>query len=77
MTQTAVNWLIDEIKNFDSGRSKYYSKISIYNHAYRMEKEQIIDANIAGMKFIAVDPTLYQQDAEQYYNETYESKNNS
>ena len=38
-----------------------------------MEKEQIIDANIAGMKFIAVDPTLYQQDAEQYYKETYES----
>lgn len=38
--QTAVEWLIEEIKKFDSGRSQYYSKIAIYNHAYRMEKEQ-------------------------------------
>jgi len=46
----------------------YYSDIT---EAKAKEKEQIIDANIAGMKFIAVDPTLYQQDAEQYYNEEY------
>ena len=35
------------------------------------EKEQIIEANIAGMEFIPVDPNKYQQDAEQYYNQTY------
>ena len=35
------------------------------------EKEQIIDANISGMEFIPVDPNKYQQDAEQYYNQTY------
>jgi hypothetical protein len=35
------------------------------------EKEQIMNANVAGMEFIAVDFTLYQQDAEQYYNEQY------
>ncbi len=35
------------------------------------EKEQIIEANIAGMEFIPVDPNKYQQDAEQHYNQTY------
>jgi hypothetical protein len=35
------------------------------------EKEQIINANIAGMEFIPVDPNKYQQDAEQYYNQKY------
>jgi hypothetical protein len=37
------------------------------------EKEQIIDANIAGMEFIAVDPNRHQEDAEQYYNETFKT----
>jgi hypothetical protein len=39
-----------------------------------MEKEQIIDANIAGMEFIPVDPNRHQEDAEQYYNETFNTK---
>jgi hypothetical protein len=39
--------------------------------ALEKEKEQIIEANIAGMEFIPVDPNKYQQDAEQYYNQTY------
>ena len=33
----------------------------------KKEKEQIIDANIAGMEFIPVDPNRYQEDAEEYY----------
>ena len=39
-----------------------------------MEKEQIMDANIAGMEFIPVDPNRYQEDAEEYYNETFSTK---
>jgi hypothetical protein len=39
--------------------------------AKKMEKQQIIDANIAGMEFIPVDPNRHQEDAEQYYNETF------
>ena len=39
--------------------------------AKAIEKEQITDAYIMGMEFIPVDPSRYQQDAEQYYNETY------
>jgi hypothetical protein len=38
------------------------------------EKEQIIDANIAGMEFIPVDPNRHQEDAEHYYNETFNTK---
>jgi len=38
------------------------------------EKEQIIDANIAGMEFIPVDPKRHQEDAEHYYNETFNTK---
>ena len=38
------------------------------------EKEVIMDANIAGMEFIPVDPNKHQEDAEQYYNETFKTK---
>jgi len=60
--QTAVEWLIKEIKNFDSGRSEYYSKVAIHNHAFRMEKEQIIDAATWG---------ALAETGEQYYKEKY------
>jgi hypothetical protein len=66
--QTAVEWLIEEIKNFDSGRSQYYSKIAIYNHAYRMGKEQIIDAASRSCQSMCYNDRI---SAEQYYNETY------
>lgn len=36
------------------------------------EREQIEEANIAGMEFIPVDPNRYKEDAEQYFKETYE-----
>jgi len=73
--QTAVEWLIKEIKNFDSGRSQYYNKAAIYDHAYRMEKEQMIDfidnyinncCYVTKIGDIGCNKT-----AEQYYNETY------
>jgi len=38
------------------------------------EEEVIINANIAGMEFIPVDPNRHQEDAEQYYNETFKTK---
>ena len=40
--------------------------------AKEIEKEQSINDFISGMEFIAVDPNRYKEDAEQYYNETYE-----
>ena len=37
--KTAVEWLIDELFNYDNGVSEYFSKVAIYNHARRMEKQ--------------------------------------
>lgn len=70
---TAVEWLIEEIRKFDSGHSKFYSKVAIYNHAYRMEKGQIIKAFDEGQEYeyqyhINSAPKFYSQT---YYNETY------
>jgi hypothetical protein len=45
--------------------------INCWKQAKKMEKQQIIDSNIAGMEFIAVDPNKYMQDSEQFYKETY------
>lgn len=64
--QTAVEWLIEQIKGYDND-------CEIFEEAKEMEKEQIIDAHISGMEFIAVDPNHYYNDAEQYYNETFKN----
>ncbi len=72
--QTAVEWLIEQLAkkhNEFQALTFYYDHKDQIEQAKKMEKEQIIDANIAGMEFIPVDPNKYQQDAEQYYNETY------
>lgn len=55
------------------GLNVAYTNVIKYMIPYLLqrEKEQIIEANIAGMEFIPVDPNKYQQDAEQYYNQTY------
>ena len=76
MKQTAVDWLYQELDNilpemYPSEWDKF--KIAV-NKAKEMEKEQIIAANIAGMEFIPVDPNRHQEDAEQYYNETFKPK---
>ena len=63
--QTAVDYLFNELianpGNF----------IKAYKQAKEMEKEQIIDAYLAGYS-----ATENQGDSEQYYNETYKNKNN-
>ena len=79
--QTAVEWLNDELgkifylesdlgSEFESSQVNLWM-IKIIAEAKAMEKEQIVDANISGMEFIPADPSMYKQDAEQYYNETY------
>ena len=66
---TAVEWLIKEIKNFDSGRSQYYNKVAIYDNAYRIEKEQISEAYRMGVEEDVYNNPL--KTGEQYYNETF------
>lgn len=76
--QTAVDWLIEQLGG--NGHISTYESIkrdelqSIIEQAKEMEKKQIIDANIAGMEFIPVDSNRYQEDAEQYYSETFGTK---
>jgi hypothetical protein len=68
--KTAMQELIDELKLIEA----YPMSPLVLRMATDLldkEKEQIMEANIAGMEFIPVDPNKYQQDAEQYYNQTY------
>ena len=68
---TAVEYIQQEFLKKLTDENYNISFDEIIEKAKELEKEQIIDANIAGMEFIPVDPNKYQQDAEQYYNETY------
>lgn len=64
MKQTAVTWLLNIIETKNGKEfSSYYSEF--IEQAKEMEKEQIIDAYQSD-RF-----PCSEQDAEQYYNETY------
>jgi hypothetical protein len=75
MKQTAVEWLLEEFKNFTTNahfdRNGYIIKIhkanmvDLINKAKEMEKQQIIDAWEDGHDSFST------RNAEQYYNETY------
>jgi hypothetical protein len=78
--KTAMQLLFEEFESLskssrDAGDSQTAGLIDFLCErkavALEKEKEQIIDANISGMEFIPVDPNKYQQDAEEYYNQTY------
>jgi len=66
--QTAVEWLVNEMPVIDWADP--YWKVKL-DKAKEMEKQQIIDANMAGQKFIGAVPGHYKNDAEQYYNQTF------
>jgi hypothetical protein len=68
MKQTAVEWLEKEIFKYMQGSNI----IDLFNQAKKMEKEQIIDANIKGHN--APSSTIKHFDAEQYYNEKFNTK---
>lgn len=71
MKKTAVEWLVEQLKDLEYDLRLIPNTIQ---RAKQIEKQQIVDANIAGMEFIAVDPNRLSNDAEQYYNETFENK---
>ena len=80
--QTAVEWLIKELINFDKlldGKRKNddatlfkANPTKIYEQAKAMEKWQIKDAHLIGLKTSIFMKETKQ--AEQYYNETYGKK---
>ena len=80
--QTSVEFLIDQLEikvksweNVSIGRIQISIKVEDYlelqKQAKEMEKEQIIDANIAGQMFIGACPSHYKNDAEDYYKGTF------
>jgi len=51
---------------------EYYEELnSVLKVALEMEKQQIIDANMAGQMFIGACPSHYKNDAEDYYKGTF------
>ena len=63
MKQTAVEWLVEQLKK--RGYAGDFPPHLLFEQAKEMEKERIIDAYQAD-RF-----PCSEQDAEQYYNETY------
>jgi hypothetical protein len=69
MAQTSIDWFISEILKHDKSFVEFYG--AEIEQAKEKNKEEIKKDFIAGMEFIPVDPSRYDEDAEQYYNETY------
>lgn len=66
--QTAVEWLVEHFKEYGYDFSHHEREIE---QAKEIEKEQIIDANIAGQQFIGASQGHYKNDAEEYYNKIF------
>ena len=67
--QTAVEWLITEVKKFNTIITREYM-LMLFDQAKQMEKEQIIEAYYEGKEY------GFKEQGEQYYNETYGGNNN-
>lgn len=67
--QTAVEYLIQEIKHAACVKSKSMSEWNkVFTKAIAMEREQIVDAFCKGYDHVG---DSYDNAEEQYYNETY------
>jgi hypothetical protein len=69
MKQTSVEWLITEVKKFNTVITREYM-LMLLEQAKEMEKEQIEDAYRIG-KIESTMPNEINTTGEQYYNETY------
>jgi hypothetical protein len=74
MKQTAVEWFEDQVGHTCMMALKEFNEI--FEKAKEMEKEQIIEAWNIRAKIDGVLTYTDNRTAEQYYNETYESKTN-
>lgn len=77
---TAVEWLIQQLVDRQNGRAYGSNLDEIYQQALIMEKQQIIDANIAGLIYPYVPGKPFgleiaeQSKAEKYYEEKFKTK---
>ena len=79
--QTAVEWLLSKLKEYvnpvASDRNSYSIRIpksdmvNAIQQSKAMEKEQIIGAFLNGDDLSHLSPKMMVEEAEQYYNETY------
>jgi hypothetical protein len=69
MKQTAVEWLIQELK--ENNLLTFDEWKDIFQQAKEMEKEQIIDSFGVGCQVESTRLIGYHKMAEQYYNETF------
>ena len=69
MKQTAVEWLVEQMKLDELFNADYFIE-----QAKEMEKEQIKDAFVECWKSNVPDGIECKLDAEQYYNETFKSE---
>ena len=75
--QTAVEWLVEQIKSDQNQKALSASEwMQVIIQAKEREKEQMIDAHIEGQRVFDKYPhTQWTNDqAEQYYNETFGHK---
>ena len=68
--QTAVEWLVEKLMKGEF----INSSDELIAQAKQMEKEQIIDSFCVGAHYNSTSLIGYHSIAEQYYNETYNSK---
>ena len=79
MKQTAVEWLVEQLKTMDTKSFNRLIQIEMsrenfeecFEHAKEMEKEQIIEAHNSGYS-----EGIYQscESGDEYYNETFKSE---
>ncbi len=71
MKQTAVEWLIEQLK--ENNMLTFHEWTGLFEQAKEMEKEQIMDAYDAGL-FDGTMDDVNDRIHKQYYNETFKSK---
>ena len=77
--QSSIDWFHEKTWELKMLLEKQQISIGEYGVAYydifqeakEMHKEEIIEANIAGMEFIPSDPKKYTEDATEYYKDTF------
>ena len=72
--KTALEWLEDTLYPYLNKEDKEYTDV-LFNKAKEMEKEQITDAFAECWKANVPNGIECKLDAEQYYNETFKTKN--
>ena len=78
--KTAVEWykkaIFEMLKHKENLSDKMFlqNMLNVHLRAKEMEKQQIIEARITAPLLPSIDKSIYLNEAEQYYNETFKNK---